>query len=158
MGAKLKSKTHLPNKSFDFLSLFLRILRQSFQKCYYDQNLSAKQVWRTWAKVKILHISVTFLLITCFVHFCYFFSGLEISVKFFVFWYPSWIFEEIFFFALISTFVNFDCKCARNGSKAENIFYECVFEFKGTQAWNFFFTFFAETETIWPQGPVTRDF
>jgi len=22
----------------------------------------------------------------------------------------------------------------------------------------FFFTFFAETETIWSQGPVTRDF
>ncbi len=29
---------------------------------------------------------------------------------------------------------------------------------KGTQAWNFFFDFFAETETIWSQGPVTRDF
>ncbi len=29
---------------------------------------------------------------------------------------------------------------------------------KGTQAWNFFLTFFAETETIWSQGPVTRDF
>jgi len=23
---------------------------------------------------------------------------------------------------------------------------------------NFFFTFFAETETLWSQGPVTRDF
>jgi hypothetical protein len=29
---------------------------------------------------------------------------------------------------------------------------------KGTQAWNFFFTFFVETETLWSQGPVTRDF
>jgi hypothetical protein len=32
------------------------------------------------------------------------------------------------------------------------------YRFKGTQAWNFFITFFAETETIWSQGPVTRDF
>jgi hypothetical protein len=31
-------------------------------------------------------------------------------------------------------------------------------ELKGTQAWNFFFTFFAETETLWSQGPVTQDF
>ncbi len=30
--------------------------------------------------------------------------------------------------------------------------------FKGTQAWNFLYTFFAETETLWSQGPVTRDF
>ena len=30
--------------------------------------------------------------------------------------------------------------------------------FKGTQAWNFFLTFFAETEIIWSQGPVTWDF
>ena len=29
---------------------------------------------------------------------------------------------------------------------------------KGTQAWNFFFDFFAETESWWFQGPVTRDF
>jgi hypothetical protein len=29
---------------------------------------------------------------------------------------------------------------------------------KGTQAWNFFLAFFAETETLWSQGPVTRDF
>ncbi len=29
---------------------------------------------------------------------------------------------------------------------------------KGTQAWHFFWTFLAETETIRSQGPVTRDF
>ncbi len=29
---------------------------------------------------------------------------------------------------------------------------------KGTQVWNFFLTFFAETETIWSQGPITWDF
>ncbi len=34
----------------------------------------------------------------------------------------------------------------------------CISQFKGTQAWHFFNTFFAETETIWSQGPVTRDF
>ncbi len=32
MGAKLKSKTHLQNKFFDFLSRFLRIWLQSSQK------------------------------------------------------------------------------------------------------------------------------
>ncbi len=30
--------------------------------------------------------------------------------------------------------------------------------FKGTQEWNFLYTFFAETESLWSQGPVTRDF
>ncbi len=34
----------------------------------------------------------------------------------------------------------------------------CSVYLKGTQAWNFFLTFFAETETLWSQGPVTRDF
>jgi hypothetical protein len=33
-----------------------------------------------------------------------------------------------------------------------------ILDFKGTQAWNFFKTFFAETETLWSQGPVTQDF
>jgi hypothetical protein len=32
MGAKLKSKTHLQNRFFDFLSRFLRIWLQSLQK------------------------------------------------------------------------------------------------------------------------------
>jgi hypothetical protein len=32
MGAKLKSKTHLQNPFFDFLSRFLRIWLQSLQK------------------------------------------------------------------------------------------------------------------------------
>jgi hypothetical protein len=32
MGAKLKSKTHLLNTSFDFFSYFLRVWLQSFQK------------------------------------------------------------------------------------------------------------------------------
>jgi hypothetical protein len=29
---------------------------------------------------------------------------------------------------------------------------------EGTQAWNFFLNLFAETETLWSQGPVTQDF
>ncbi len=32
MGAKLKSKTHLQNKFFDFLSRFLRVWLQSLKK------------------------------------------------------------------------------------------------------------------------------
>ncbi len=31
-------------------------------------------------------------------------------------------------------------------------------DLKGTQIWIFFVTFFAENETLWSQGPVTRDF
>ena len=33
-----------------------------------------------------------------------------------------------------------------------------LYGFKGPQAWNFFITFFAETETIWSQELVTQDF
>jgi hypothetical protein len=36
MGAKLKSKTHLQNRFFDFLSRFLRVWLQSLKKYYYD--------------------------------------------------------------------------------------------------------------------------
>ncbi len=32
MGAKLKSKTHLQNTFFDFLSRFLRVLASKFEK------------------------------------------------------------------------------------------------------------------------------
>jgi hypothetical protein len=35
------------------------------------------------------------------------------------------------FWLLLALFVNFNCKCARNGSKKrKNLFYECVLEFK----------------------------
>jgi hypothetical protein len=37
-------------------------------------------------------------------------------------------------------------------------FYLEPISFKGTQAWNFFLTFFAETESLWSQEPVTQDF
>ena len=39
-----------------------------------------------------------------------------------------------------------------------NFFFKYTFLFKGTQAWIFFLTFFAETETLWSQGSVTWDF
>jgi hypothetical protein len=43
---------------------------------------------------------------------------------------PILIFWKKIFFALISTFLNFDCKCAGNSSKKRKIFfYECVLEF-----------------------------
>jgi hypothetical protein len=42
--------------------------------------------------------------------------------------------------------------------KWANFSYTFMVILKGTQAWHFFYTFFAETETIWSQGPVTRDF
>jgi hypothetical protein len=38
MGAKLKSKTHLENTFFDFLSRFLRVWLQSSKKYQYDLN------------------------------------------------------------------------------------------------------------------------
>ncbi len=101
MGAKLKSKTHLLNAFFDFLSRFLRVWLQSLKKVllWHKKNffwkkskkisknpefqanfesvekvvkkctkkkLQTKQVWRTWVKVKKVHFSVTFLLITFF--------------------------------------------------------------------------------------------
>ncbi len=103
MVAKFKSKTHLLNTFLDFLSRFLRVWIQSFQKVliwpqefFLEKNvkryqktqnfmlifesvekdvkkctkkLKAKQVWRTWVKVKNVHIFVPFLLITFLVHF-----------------------------------------------------------------------------------------
>ncbi len=54
--------------------------------------------------MKKVHISVTFLLITFF-----------------------WC---IFFALILALFLDFDCKCAGNGSKKRKIvFYECVLEF-----------------------------
>ncbi len=117
MGAKLKSKTHLLNTFFWFLSRFMRVWLQGFQKMLLwtknmffwknqkryqktqnftpisnplkklvknaQKKLKVKQVCRTWVKVKIVHISITFLLINFFgAFFQNFFNGFEISVKF----------------------------------------------------------------------------
>jgi hypothetical protein len=41
MGAKLKSKTHLENKFFDFLSRFLRVWLQSLKKVPSNRVISS---------------------------------------------------------------------------------------------------------------------
>ncbi len=127
MSAKLKSKTHLQNTFFDFLSRFLRIWFQSLQKVLvwpqkfflakiqkiYKKNAKfhadfesvekvvknapkkwqAKQVWRTWVKVKKCIFCHVFANNFCWVDFKKkIFNGFEISVKFCVFWYPYSIF------------------------------------------------------------------
>ncbi len=45
-------------------------------------------------KSKKLHFSVAFLLITFRMPLCKYVNGLEISIKFCVFWYPYWIFVK----------------------------------------------------------------
>ncbi len=46
----------------------------------------------------------------------------------------------------------------RKRDDTENESAKTVRIFKGKQALNFFFTFIAETESLWSQEPVTRDF
>ncbi len=68
MGAKLKSKTHLQNKFFDFLSRFLRIWLQSLQKVqilptknFFDKkkNINKRRISRwfqiLWKSCKKMH-------------------------------------------------------------------------------------------------------
>ncbi len=123
MGAKLKSKTHLLNTFFWFFEPFLRVWLQSLKKVLIwpifffflikkgvkkrrISKQNAKQVLRTRVKVKKVHISVTFLLITFFgAFFQTFFNGFDISVKFCVFLTHIEFLEEKFFFALFSTFL-----------------------------------------------------
>ncbi len=61
------AKFHADSKSVE------KVGKQCTQK-----KLQAKQIWRTWAKVKKVHISVTFLLITFLVHF---FSSFSTNLK-----------------------------------------------------------------------------
>jgi hypothetical protein len=166
MGAKLKSKKHLQNTFFDFLSRFLRIWLQSLQKVliwpqkfFFSKNsiwvsknaefhadfesvekvvkkctkktLQAKQVWQTWVKVKKVHISVTFLLITFFVYFFKTFSTDSKSA-----WNSAFVdthlefFDTKMVFALFSTFCTLWLQMRRKRlEKTENLFYECVSEF-----------------------------
>ncbi len=143
MGAKLKSKTHLQNTFFDFLSRFLRVWLQSSKKVliwpkkiiflkkskkvsknaeFHADFESVEKVVKKCTKKVISktsltnmsksekgHFYVTFLLITFFfVHFV----------------------QKIFFKVILLLFSNFDCKCAGNGSKKQEIFfYECILEF-----------------------------
>ncbi len=133
MGAKLKSKTHLLNTFFDFLSRFLRVWLQSLKKVliwpkkFFFQKIKKgvkkrrisrwfrirwkscekmhQQVWRTWVKVNKVHFSVTLLLIIFFGTFFQNFSnGFEISVKFCVFWHLFWFCHKIFFMSYLYFF------------------------------------------------------
>jgi hypothetical protein len=58
MDAKLKSKTHLLNTFFDLLSRFLRVLLQSWKKCYYDKFLDNKS--RKMSKNEEFHADFKF--------------------------------------------------------------------------------------------------
>jgi hypothetical protein len=73
--------------------------------------------------VKKVHISVTFLLIT-------FFGGIFSKLQILRF-FDTHIELKKSFLLLLVPFVNFDFKCAGNGSKKRNIFFmnvECVLE------------------------------
>jgi hypothetical protein len=53
-----------------------------------------------------------------------FFNGFEISVKFCVFYtYCILNIYEKVFFRLLALFLNFECKCVRNGSKNRKPFF-----------------------------------
>ncbi len=167
VGAKLKSKTHLQNTFFDFLSRFLHVRLQSLQKVLIwpkkkffgnirkdiknrrisrwfrirwksckknatKQVISKKILTNMSKKWKKGLFSVTFLLITFFM--VYFFKTISTDSK--SAWNSAFFDTHIEFFHkkislfLLALFVNFDCKCAGNGSKKRKIFfYECVLEF-----------------------------
>ncbi len=159
MGAKMKSKTHLLNTFFDFLSRFLCVLLQSLKKvliwsknffflnwkrCQKTQNFTLisnllkklwkmhQKVWQTWVKVKKVHFSVTFLLITFFWYiFSKFFQRIRNQREILRFLTPFPIFSKnIFLKVILVLFSNFDCKCPGNGSKKRKIFfYDCILEF-----------------------------
>jgi hypothetical protein len=58
------------------------------------------------------------------------FGGFGIGVRFCVFWYPYWIFNEKGSFLLLALLVHFDCGCAGGGSRKRRVsFCECVLEF-----------------------------
>ncbi len=142
MGAKLKSKTHLQNTFFDFLSRSLRVWLQSLKKVViwplnffffkskkvsknapqksYKQN-EIDEHEQKWKKV---HFSVTFLLITFFgTFFQKFFNVFEISVKFCFFWHLFLFFWKKIFVGHISTFFELWRQMRRKRlKKSENLF------------------------------------
>jgi hypothetical protein len=130
VGAKLKSKTHLLNTFFDFLSLIARLAskvpiwaKKSFfwkkiknlqknaefhadfesvekvvKKCT-KKVISKTSLTNMTIKVKIVHISITFLLITLF--WCIYSKLLQQiwnQCEILLFWYPYWIFKWKIFF------------------------------------------------------------
>ncbi len=73
-------------KEFNFEKVSKNCTKTSYKKT----NLT------NMSKSKKVQISVSFLLITFFV--CnFFFKGVEISIKFWVFWYPFWNFKKYLF-------------------------------------------------------------
>jgi hypothetical protein len=167
MGAKLKSKTHLLNTFFDFLSRFLRIRLQSLQKVliwppkiffwkksekisknaeFHADLESVEKVVKKCNKKKVIskksltnmskkwkkgffpsHFANNFFML-------HFFKTFSTDLK--SAWNSAFFDTHIEFFnkksflLLLALFVNFDCKCAGNGSKKRKIFfYECVLDF-----------------------------
>ncbi len=89
----------------------------------HTKKLSAKQVWRTWVKVKKVHISFTFLLITFFgCIFVKLFQQIRNQCETLRFLIPILNFVIKKMLLLLALFVHFDCKCAGNGSKKRNFF------------------------------------
>ena len=62
MGAKLKSKTHLQNTFFDFLSRFLRVCLQSLKKVLFQWIRNEREILRFLTPFSIFlgHISTYF--------------------------------------------------------------------------------------------------
>ncbi len=114
MGAKLKSKTHLLNAFFYFLSRFLCFWLQSFQKVLiWPKKIIFYKNQKRYQKTQ------NFTLIS---------NPLK---KFSTDSKSAWnsalfdthieFFNKKFFLLLLALFVNFDCKCAGN-KKTENLF------------------------------------
>ncbi len=152
MGAILNLRHILKKRILVFVSRFLRVWLQIFQKVLIwpkmTQNLTLisnplKKLLKMhqksykqnkfeppWVKVKKVHISVTFLLILFCVHFFQTFSTDSKSAWNSAFFDTHTEFlNEFFLLLLLALFVYFDCKCTQNGSKNINPFYECVLEF-----------------------------
>ncbi len=161
MGAKLKSKTHLQNTVFDFLSRFLRVWPQSSKKvliwpkkfffcknrkrCQKMQNFTLilnplKKLWKNAPKKVISKTSLTnmsksekghfFVMVLLITFFLYIFSKLFQRIQnqreILRFLAPFSIFCKKNFCKVILVrvlFLNFDCKCAGNGSKKRKIFF-----------------------------------
>ncbi len=110
----------------------LRWFRICWKSCKCTQKkLQAKLVWRTWVKVKKVHISVTFLLITFFWFiFSKFFQRIRNQREILRFLIPILNFLIKICLALISTFCTLWLQMRRKWlKKMEIFFYECVLEF-----------------------------
>ncbi len=114
------------------ISRWFRIRWKICKKMHQKKVISKTSLTNMSKSEKTVHISVTFTLITFFwLIFLKLFQRIRNQRKIQRFLIPIWNFWKIFFFLLfLALFVNFDCKCAGNGSKKRKIFfYECVLEF-----------------------------